>query len=179
MFGNFKFHQYQIVGRHVPTEKEPNPTIYRMKVWATDAVRARSKFWYYLSKLCRVKKSNGQVIACNEIFEKNPTEIKNYGIWVRYESRTGTHNMYKEFRNTTLNGAVEQLYMEMASRHRVRASALHIIRTAVVPARCKHAPHIKQILENDSFPVTRKVTRPSSKVHKTVFKTNRPNVALY
>lgn len=75
---------------------------------------------YFLSKLCRVKKANGQVISCNEISEKNPTTVKNFGIWVRYQSRTGYHNMYKEFRDTTLNGAVEQLYNDMASRHRVR-----------------------------------------------------------
>lgn len=41
--------------------------------WSTDQVRARSKFWYFLRKLKKVKKSNGQIIAVNEIFEKNPT----------------------------------------------------------------------------------------------------------
>ncbi len=45
MQGGYKFHQYQVVGRHLPTEKEPNPTLYRMKLWATDPVRAKSKFW--------------------------------------------------------------------------------------------------------------------------------------
>jgi len=43
--GLFKFHQYQVVGRHLPSEKEENPTIYRMKLWAEDAIRAKSKFW--------------------------------------------------------------------------------------------------------------------------------------
>ena len=41
----FKFHQYQVVGRHLPTESEANPTVYRMKVWAQDQVKAKSKFW--------------------------------------------------------------------------------------------------------------------------------------
>ncbi len=45
-----------------------------------------------------------------QIFEKNPTTIKNFGIWVRYMSRTGFHNAYKEYRDVTLNGAVEQMY---------------------------------------------------------------------
>jgi len=45
-----------------------------------------------------------------QIFEKRPTTVKNFGIWVRYQSRTGYHNMYKEYRDTTLNGAVSQLY---------------------------------------------------------------------
>lgn len=43
--GGYKYHQYQVVGRHVPTEKDSDPTIYRMKLWAQDAVRAKSKFW--------------------------------------------------------------------------------------------------------------------------------------
>ena len=41
----YKFHQYQVVGRHLPTENEAIPTVYRMKVWAEDAVKAKSKFW--------------------------------------------------------------------------------------------------------------------------------------
>ena len=37
------YHQYQIVGRHLPTEAEPEPTVYRMKLWHTDPVRARRR----------------------------------------------------------------------------------------------------------------------------------------
>ncbi|CAI7863029.1 unnamed protein product, partial [Closterium sp. NIES-54] len=114
------FHQYHVVGRMNPSPNDPTPKIYRMKLWAIDQVRAKSKFWYFLSQLRRVKKAHGQVLAINEIFEKNPTVVKNYGMWVRYQSRTGYHNMYKEYRDTTLNGAVQQMYDEMASRHRVR-----------------------------------------------------------
>lgn len=43
--GALKWRQYHIVGRHLPTEKNPNPEVYRMKIWATDDVRARSRFW--------------------------------------------------------------------------------------------------------------------------------------
>lgn len=57
-----------------------------------------------------MKKANGQILACNEIHEKYPTKISNYGVWVRYQSRTGVHNAYKEYRDVTLNGAVSQLY---------------------------------------------------------------------
>ena len=52
-----------------------------------------------------------------QIHEKKPTTIKNFGVWVRYQSRTGYHNMYKEYRDTTLNGAVEQLYQVLASAY--------------------------------------------------------------
>ncbi|XP_024021295.1 uncharacterized protein LOC21409575 [Morus notabilis] len=72
------------------------------------------------------------------IFEKNHTKIDNYGIWPRYQSRIGYHNMYKELCDTTLNGIVEQMYNEMASRHKVRFSCIQIIKTAIVPAKlCK------------------------------------------
>lgn len=40
-----QFHQYQVVGRALPTEKDEHPKIYRMKLWATNEVRAKSKFW--------------------------------------------------------------------------------------------------------------------------------------
>ncbi|THU61311.1 hypothetical protein C4D60_Mb07t21960 [Musa balbisiana] len=133
--GNFRFHQYQVVGRALPTATDEHPKIYRMKLWATNEVRAKSKFWYFLRKLKKVKKSNGQVLAINEIFERKPTKIKNYGIWLRYQSRTGYHNMYKEYRDTTLNGSVEQMYNEMASRHRVRCHCIQIIKTATIPSK--------------------------------------------
>lgn len=176
----YTYRQYQVVGRHLPTEKDPNPQIYRMKLWARDDVKARSKFWYFLRKLRRVKKANGQIIAVNEIFERNPTTVKNYGIWVRYNSRTGVHNAYKEYRDTTLNGAVEQMYQEMGSRHRVRHSGIQIIRTATLKAsECKR-PAIKQLHDSKiKFPMIRKMARPSSRVYKTVFKADRPNIASF
>ncbi len=49
-------------------------------------------------------------LAC-QIFEENPNVVKNYGIWLRYDSRSGTHNMYKEFRDITLNNAIDKLCM--------------------------------------------------------------------
>ena len=60
------------------------------------------------------------------------TSIKNYGIWIRYQSRTGFHNAYKEYREVTMNKAVDALYEEMASRHRVRAPCLQIIKICQV-----------------------------------------------
>ncbi|XP_008246226.1 PREDICTED: 60S ribosomal protein L18a-like isoform X1 [Prunus mume] len=42
-----------------------------MKLWATNEVHAKSKFWYFLRKLKKVKKSNGQVLAINEWFLLN------------------------------------------------------------------------------------------------------------
>eukprot|EP00899_Mesostigma_viride_P012499 jgi/Mesvir1/2124/Mv16651-RA.1 len=170
-----KFHQYQVVGRALPTERDANPKIYRMKLWSTDEVRAKSKFWYFLRKLKKVKKSHGQMLACNEIFEKRPTTAKNFAIWLRYQSRTGYHNMYKEYRDVTLNGAVESMYHEMASRHRVRAGGIQIIKTAtIMPKECKRAS-TKQFHDSKiKFPlVVRHVRAPTRKL-KTTFKAKLP-----
>jgi Ribosomal proteins 50S-L18Ae/60S-L20/60S-L18A len=55
---------------------------------------------------------------CLQIFEKKPTATKNYGIWLRFQSRTGYHNMFKEFRDLTLNGAIEQVPITIAASFR-------------------------------------------------------------
>lgn len=41
-----------------------------------------------------------------ELFERKSTNVKTYGIALKFESRTSIHNMYKEFRDVTLNGAI-------------------------------------------------------------------------
>lgn len=40
--------EYQVVGRHAPTENDPNPKLYRMLIFAKDEVIAKSRFWYFL-----------------------------------------------------------------------------------------------------------------------------------
>ncbi|MCL7033624.1 hypothetical protein MKW94_017089, partial [Papaver nudicaule] len=60
------YHKYQLVGREPPTEQEETPKIYRMLVWATNEVRAKYMFWYFLRKPNKVKKGNGQLLAIKE-----------------------------------------------------------------------------------------------------------------
>lgn len=43
-----------------------------------------------------------------QVQDKKPLRIKNFGIWLRYDSRTGTHNMYREYRDLTTAAAVTQ-----------------------------------------------------------------------
>jgi large subunit ribosomal protein L18Ae len=40
--------EYQVLGRHLPTEQEPNPKLYRMRIFAKNEVVAKSRFWYFL-----------------------------------------------------------------------------------------------------------------------------------
>ncbi|GHP11431.1 hypothetical protein PPROV_001015900 [Pycnococcus provasolii] len=179
MPGKYRFKQFQVIGRHVPTEREPSPKLYRMKLWATDAVRARSKFFYFISKIKKVKRANGQIVSCNEIHETDSTTTKNYGIWIRYLTRTGYTNGYKEYRDVTLNGAVEQLYQEMASRHRVRMPEIQIIKTHVLENHQCRRENVT-MFHNDEvkFPDGNKHIRPTNKSFKTTFKAVRPSVNL-
>ena len=61
-----------------------------------------------------------------QINEKRPQKVKNFGIWIRYDSRSGTHNMYKEYREMSRTDAVESMYQDMAARHRARFRSIHV-----------------------------------------------------
>merc|ERR1719336_592213 len=52
-----RIHQYQIVGRAAPTPKNPTPKIFRMRLFAKNTVLAKSRFWYFMKKLNKAKKS--------------------------------------------------------------------------------------------------------------------------
>merc|ERR1712039_489127 len=117
-----------------------------MKIFAKNKVLARSKFWYFMKRINCAKHSGGQILRQTELYDKAPTKVTNYGIWLRYESRTDTHNMYKEFRDTTINGAVGSMICEMAGRHRAQQSAIQILRTAVIPNKVVRRSHVLQML---------------------------------
>lgn len=110
-----------------------------------------------------------------QIFEKKPLRVKNYGFWFRYESRTGTHNAYKEFRALKLTDAVNQLYMDMAGRSRAKSHAIQILKTAELAAsECKR-PTVTQMHSTSlKFPLPHRVVK-TTKAYKTTFKAARPN----
>ncbi|MFH4979752.1 hypothetical protein AB6A40_006461 [Gnathostoma spinigerum] len=164
--------EYEVIGRKLPTEKEPKPKIYKMRIFASNHVIAKSRFWYFISQLVRVKKASGEVLQCKEIFEKHPGSVKNYGIWLRYDSRTNHHNMYREYRDTTVAGAVTQCYRDMGARHRARADRIQIIKVQVVEAKECKRPAIKQFHNSKiKFPLPHRVTK---RKNMTVFTTRRP-----
>lgn len=80
-----------------------------MRVFAKNPVLAKSKFWYHMKRQHKVRKVQGEIVSVQEIYEKHAGVVKNYGIVLRYLSRTETINMYKEYRDTTLSGAVSQM----------------------------------------------------------------------
>nr|ADV03042.1 ribosomal protein L18A [Amphidinium carterae] len=170
-----KMHQFQIVGRAAPTTKRPTPKIYRMRLFAKNTVMAKSRFWYFMKKMCKAKKSGGELLAVNEIKDRRPLVVKNYGIWLRYESRTNTHNMYKEYRDVDINNAVGKMYQEMSGRHRANPGSIQIINTAVLPDDKCRRDHVTEMHQKMlRFPVVRKLPLPLKK-YRSTFKASRPN----
>jgi large subunit ribosomal protein L18Ae len=171
--------QYQVVGRKAATEDHPNPEAYRMIIFAPNPVIARSKFWYYMHQFRKMKKTTGEILDCVEIVERNARIVKNYGIWLRYSSRSGTHNMYREYRDLTLTGAVTQLYNEMAGRHRTRPRSIQIIRTAEVKAAdLKRDNGMQFAKKNVRFPLVHRVSsgkRGMKALSSSTFTTQRPS----
>ena len=122
-----------------------------------------------------------------QIVEKNSGTVKNYCVWLRYYSRSGCHNMYKEFRDTKLNGAIEKLYLEMAGKHRAKPSAVQIIKTGTVKhlqdkegnmiaGKTVRRELTKMMLnKNIKFPMTHVIQRPAIAAHGSTFKAKRPS----
>merc|ERR1712156_877921 len=164
--------EYRVIGRKMPTESKPVTPLYRMRIFATDQIVAKSRFWYFLRQLRKFKKTTGEIVSVEEIREKKPLKIKNFGVWLRYDSRSGTHNMYREYRDLTVSSAITQCYRDMGARHRARAHAIQIIKVEPVAAKDCRRPLIKQMHDSKiRFPLPSKVQKSEG----SMFKANRPN----
>merc|ERR1711965_1111503 len=69
------FRQYEVVGRHVPTERDPNPKAYRIKLFSKNEANAKSRFWYFIRRVVKMKKAHGEILQIREIFEKHPSKV--------------------------------------------------------------------------------------------------------
>ncbi|EFY86332.1 60S ribosomal protein L20B [Metarhizium acridum] len=169
-----RLQEYEVIGRHLPTEANPTPDMYRMTIFAPNETVAKSRFWYFLRGLRKVKKATGEIVSVKAIHEKHPQKVKNFGIWLRYDSRSGTHNMYKEYREMTRTDAVEALYSDMAARHRARFRSIHILRVVEIEkTEDVKRPYIKQLLQKGlSFPLPHRVSKISN---SKVFSAKRPS----
>lgn len=98
-----------------------------MRIFAPDNIVAKSRFWYFLRQLKKFKKTTGEIVSLKQVYERTPIKIKNFGIWLRYDSRSGTHNMYREYRDLTVGDAVTSCYRDMGARHRARAHSIQVI----------------------------------------------------
>ncbi|KAJ9599534.1 hypothetical protein L9F63_010006, partial [Diploptera punctata] len=145
--------EFEVIGRKLPTEKEKVTPLYKMRIFAPDAIVAKSRFWY-----------------SSEIY-KTPLKIKNFGIWLRYDSRSGTHNMYREYRDLSVSGAVTQCYRDMGARHRARAHSIQIIKVEQVKASNCRRPLVKQFHNSKiKFPLPKRIQQRMSEEEQDDFK---------
>ena len=64
---NMKIKQFLVTGRAKPTESVAEPQIYAIRVFAKDAVLAKSKFWKQMRILNKIKQTVGQILSVNEV----------------------------------------------------------------------------------------------------------------
>ncbi len=173
-------HQYHVVGRMAPEKLQKEevgkePQVYRMRIFAPNTVVAKSRFWFFLRQLKRVKKANGEIVSINEIHEADMSTVKNFGVWLRYKSRSDTVNMYKEYRDVTMTGAVEQMYMEMSGRHRARWSSIQVLKVAEVENEAVRRNITLQMLPEDlAFPLPHVRPRAAVPSQKATFRAKTP-----
>merc|ERR1712007_33039 len=168
--------EYKVVGRGLPSEKNRCPALYQMRIFSPDVACAKSRFWYFLSQLRKLKKATGEIVSCQRVHEKRPLKVKNFGIWLRYNSRSGTHNMYREYRDLTSGKAVTACYRDMGARHRARAHSIHIIKVEEVAAGKCIRPNTLQFHNSKiKFPLTH---RTNHKLHAPRICTRRPTTTF-
>jgi large subunit ribosomal protein L18Ae len=127
----------------------------------------RAGLWDFSSSLGIVSLFFASFLVYSQIVEKKPLTVKNYCIFLRYDSRTGTHNVKKEYRDVSICGAVQQMCMqlrfcfflvsirslssdydsftdnEMASRHAAQRTGIHIISASRMPAKLCERQNVK------------------------------------
>ncbi|KAK9464148.1 60S ribosomal protein eL20 [Lipomyces oligophaga] len=164
--------EYEVIGRHLPTEVDPVPKLYRLHIFAPNEVVAKSRYWYFMKQLRKVKKSTGEIVSVKVVSEKKPGKVKNFGIWIRYDSRSGTHNMYKEYRDLSRTAAVEALYQDMAARHRARFRSIHILKVVEIEkTEDVKRQYVKQLLvPNLKFPLPHRIVKS-----KQLYSHSRPS----
>ena len=176
--GETRGRRFFVFGRAVPTESNPNPDIIVVRVYARNEVFAKSQFWKTNRVINKVKKSQGEVLKIQEIFDCGKVQAKNFGIFLKYRSSTGVTNCYKEYRDVNLRGAINQMYNEMGGNYKANNERVEIIRTVELSEdnlklrnpRCKQWVNTEEIM----FPVWNKHSRPTKSRYRAIYKANRP-----
>merc|ERR1711902_289314 len=170
--------EYSIIGRKIPSAADPTPKLYRCQIFAPNTVSAKSRFWYFISYYKKVNKTAGEIVELKEVREKHPGSIKNYGVWIRYDSRSTSENMYREYRDTALAGAVTQMYRDMGGRHRARPGSIQILKAQRVAAKdCRRPQNTQMHNPKISFPMPRRIWSHAQQNARR-FATSRPNTCF-
>ena len=176
--GENRGRRYYVFGRALPTEENPTPEVIVVRVFAKNEVFAKSKFWSTNKVLNKIKKSQGEVLKVQEIFESGKVQAKNFGIFLKYRSQTGVHNCFKEFRDVSVKGAINQMYNEMGGNYKANNERVEIVRTVQLKTedlrvrnpRCRQWTNTSEIV----FPVWNKSSRPTHQRYTAISKATRP-----
>merc|ERR1712080_422735 len=71
--------EYCVIGRKLPTESEPVTPLYRMRIFATDQIVAKSRFWYFLRQLRKFKKTTGEIVSVGKSGRRSHWSSKTLG----------------------------------------------------------------------------------------------------
>lgn len=83
--------------------------------------------------------------------------------------------MYREYRDITLNSAIDNLYNDMAGRHRSRFRSIQIIRTATVAAKdCKRPATLQFHDSKIRFPLAHRILRAPTRQLRSLYLAKRP-----
>eukprot|EP01064_Diplonema_japonicum_P037757 TRINITY_DN895_c0_g2_i2.p2 TRINITY_DN895_c0_g2~~TRINITY_DN895_c0_g2_i2.p2 ORF type:complete len:184 (+),score=52.03 TRINITY_DN895_c0_g2_i2:124-675(+) len=152
---------YEVVGRATPTEACPAPKIFRHHCFAPNHVVAKTKFWKFMREYHKVKRANGEVFGVRELKEKRPGVIKNFGVQLRWYSRTGPVNTSKEIRDTHLSRGVSRIFNELSGQHRASFSNVQVIRTCTKAPKDCTRPNVTQFHNAKvRFPLIHRVRVP-------------------
>merc|ERR1712071_259645 len=120
----------------------------------------------------------GEVVECEEVHQTHPGCAKNFGVWIRYDSRSTSENMYRECRDTCLGGAVTQMYREMAARHRARPGSIQVLKTKRVSSKECRRPQNKAMHDpNIKFALPRRMPSKAKQSARR-FSAKRPNTVF-
>ncbi len=178
MNGATRGRRFLVFGRVKPTEENPNPEIIVVNVFGRNTAFARSRYWKTNRVLNKIKRSQGEILKIQEIFDSGKLRAKNFGIFLKYRSRTGVINCFKEYRDVNLAGAIDQMFNEMGGNYSVNNQGVEIIRTVVLQEdqlklrnpRCKQWMNTKEI----KYPLWKRSARRTHSKYETTFAHNRP-----
>lgn len=119
--------EFKVYGCKKPSEKEPQPQLFTATIFAPNSVVAQSKFFKIMTKQYKIKASNGLIAKIEEVEQDNDFVVKNYGIRFTYRTVTGLCNAYKEIRHINKTLAIESLYNEFGSKHKLNHHEFYIV----------------------------------------------------
>ena len=176
--GSKRGRQFLVFGRALPSEKVAEPAVIAVKVFANNEALARSAFWSLNRRDHKLKKSHGEILKVQEVHEKTKNIAKNYGILLKYRSHTGVHNLFKEFRDVSLSGAVNQMYNEIGGNYKCSSERVSIIKTTELSREQLNIrnPRCLQWVDTEkvSYPLWKRSARPTEKKYTKTFAHNRP-----